>query len=111
MAEARVIIRIVRVRWLFASIVLTICVGAPILEMFDQWDHTLQDGNDTEANLVVVVLCVGVGFIAAASLLRRVRPSWIATFLRPLASCLPSTERRPVPLILPGSSPPTTLRI
>jgi len=44
------------------GVILAICIGAPTLEMFDQWDHTLQDGNDTEINLVVVALCVGVGF-------------------------------------------------
>lgn len=30
--------------------ILAICVGGPVLEMFDQWDRTLQDGNDTLTN-------------------------------------------------------------
>ncbi len=61
-------------RLLFVAILLTVCVGAPILEIFDRWDHTFQDGNDTETNLVVVVLCVGIGLVAAGAVLRRVRP-------------------------------------
>jgi hypothetical protein len=30
--------------------------------MFDQWDHTLQTGNDTEYTFVILALCVGVAF-------------------------------------------------
>jgi hypothetical protein len=109
----RAIVRLVRVRPLFAALLLAVCVGAPVLEMFDRWDHTLQDGNDTESNLVVVALCVGVGLIAATALLRRVRPSWTGGFiLRSLASPpISYSERRS---LLPGfvvSSPPPTLRI
>ena len=40
--------------------ILAICIGGPIVEMFDQWDHSLQDGNDTETNVVVAGLCIGV---------------------------------------------------
>ena len=42
--------------------VLLICLLCPILELFDQWDHTVQTGNDTEYVLVVVGLCVGVAY-------------------------------------------------
>jgi hypothetical protein len=55
------------------GVVLAICIGAPILELFDQWDRTLQDGNDTEINLVVAALCVGVAFSVAGALVARVR--------------------------------------
>ena len=41
---------------MFGAILLAVCVYAPIAEMFDHWDHTAQDGNDTEANLVVVAV-------------------------------------------------------
>jgi hypothetical protein len=37
---------------------LTITITAPIVEMFDQSDHTLQDGNDTEASVAIAALCV-----------------------------------------------------
>ena len=33
-----------------------------MIELFDQWDHTLQTGNDTEYTLVVLALCVGFAF-------------------------------------------------
>src|ERR1700732_2510589 len=65
----------VSLRRFAAGVILTICIGAPILEMFDQWDRTLEDGNDTEFNLVVVALCVGVGFSVAGALVARVRAS------------------------------------
>ncbi len=42
--------------------ILAITIGGPIVEMFDQWDQTLQDGNDTEANAVVAALCAGIAF-------------------------------------------------
>jgi hypothetical protein len=29
---------------------IALSIGAPIAEIFDSWDQTLQDGNDTEAN-------------------------------------------------------------
>jgi hypothetical protein len=82
------------------------------MEMFDRWDHTLQDGNDTESNLVVVALCVGVGLIAATALLRRIRPSLTGGFmLRPatLPPVLYAEHRCPVGFDV--SSPPPTLRI
>jgi hypothetical protein len=43
-----------------AILVLMICLICPVLEMFDQWDHTVQTGNDTEYTFVVLGLCVGV---------------------------------------------------
>jgi hypothetical protein len=33
--------------------------------MFDQWDHTIQTGIDTEYTFVVLGLCVGVAFTFA----------------------------------------------
>jgi hypothetical protein len=33
--------------------------------MFDQWDHTLQTGHDTEYALVLLALCVGAGYTLA----------------------------------------------
>ena len=38
------------------------CLVCPMLEMFDQWDHTMQTGNDTEYSLVVLALCIGVAY-------------------------------------------------
>ena len=99
-----------RLRRLVAAAVLTVCVGAPILEMADRWDQTLQDGNDTESNLVIVALCIGVGFVAARSALRRIRP--LRTMLAdgrqaPTTSYVEPATVRP----LFGPSPPAVLRI
>jgi hypothetical protein len=93
------------------GVILAICIGAPILEMFDHWDRTLEDGNDTEINLVVVALCVGVAFSVAGA----------------LVACLPTSPNRrgryaltaestlTIPLTLatpiPNSRPPTPLRV
>lgn len=44
-------------------LVLVVCLGCPLVEMFDQWDHTLQTGNDSEYALVILALCVGVSFL------------------------------------------------
>jgi len=49
-------------RALVATIVL-ISLACPVLEAFDSWDHTIQTGQDTEAAVVVLALCVGVGFV------------------------------------------------
>src|SRR5207245_7123634 len=59
-------------RFAIASI-LAVCLGGPVAEMFDQWDHTLQDGNDTEANMVVVALCFGVALSVAGIVVSHIR--------------------------------------
>jgi hypothetical protein len=41
---------------------LLICFVCPLVETFDNWDHTIQTGNDTEYALVVLALCVGVAY-------------------------------------------------
>jgi hypothetical protein len=45
-----------------AILVLAICFVCQAAEMFDQWDHTLQTGDDTEYTFVVLALCVGVAY-------------------------------------------------
>jgi hypothetical protein len=104
--------RVVRVRLqrIFAAMVLTVCIGAPVLEMFDRWDHTLEDGNDTESNLVVVVLCVGVGIIAAAAFFRRERPLR-SVFLHPALSVVTGPVELTTILPTPHASPPALLRV
>jgi hypothetical protein len=47
------------------ALVLFICFVCPFVEMFDQWDHTIQTGNDIEYALVVLALCVGVAHMFA----------------------------------------------
>ena len=49
-------------RWSIALILL-ICIGAPVVDLFDQWDQSVRD--DSEATVVLVALCVGVVLVAA----------------------------------------------
>jgi ABC-type transport system involved in cytochrome c biogenesis permease component len=99
------------VRRFATGIILAICIGAPVLEMFDQWDRTLQDGNDTEINLVIVALCVGAAFAVAGAIIACVRSSAHAggALVPVLASLIAPVLTVAAPL--PNSSPPTALRI
>src|SRR5207302_189474 len=38
------------------TLVLLTCLICPLVETFDNWDHTIQTGNDTEYALVVLAL-------------------------------------------------------
>ena len=97
-------------RRLAVAAILAICIGGPIVEMFDQWDHTLQDGNDTEANAVIAALCIGVamaiGTIVVVARLRALAsnsrphvavPRIISVAAASLASPIPTTSP-PIPL-------------
>ena len=101
----------VSLRRFAVGVILTVCIGAPILEMVDQWDHTLQDGNDTEINLVVVALCVGAAFSVAGAIIVCLRSP-----ARALGSCALVSTSIVGPLLtfaapIPHGSPPTALRI
>jgi hypothetical protein len=80
--------------------------------MFDQWDRTLLDGNDTEANVAVAALCIGIAFaigtIVIVTRIRVVSSSSRVLTLAPAAICFPATpSARPIPT----DSPPLPLRI
>jgi len=94
------------VRRLAIAAILAISLGAPIVELFDSWDQALPTGSDTEANVAVVALCVGVAFaigtivlvdrlhaLASASLSRivlsRAAPRELASLLRPAPTVSP----------------------
>ena len=91
---------------------MAICIGGPIVEMFDQWDHTLQDGNDTEANVVVVALCVGFALSVAGIIVARIRATSAS---RSEGRLVASAPVRSISLTfespIPASSPPTPLRV
>jgi hypothetical protein len=101
-------------RRLLGAAIVVICIGVPLVESFDTWDHTAQDGNDTEANVVVAALCVGLALSAAATIVisriraiaidRRSRLTLPASFARFDALYLT------VPLAR-SNPPPTALRI
>lgn len=99
-----------RTHRLFLAALLAICVGAPVVEIFDQWDRTLQDGNDTEASVVIVALCVGMGFLSIRAILRGERPhrqSRVASTANERTHPVKSALAPP----LPTGSPPLALRI
>jgi len=100
------------VRRLVIAAILAISLGAPIAELFDSWDQALQTGNDTEANMVVVALCVGVAFaigtIVVVNRIRALASSYAGRIVSALAAA-GETESllRPAPTI----SPPAVLRV
>ena len=98
-------------RGLFVAILLAICIGAPAIEMFDQWDHTVQDGNDTEMNLVVAVLCVGMGVLVARTIVSCTRPDRVSTSFIASDACLTDSIQSFLTLSVTTTSPPATLRI
>jgi hypothetical protein len=51
-----------RASFLIALCALAICLSCQVAEIFDQWDHTAQTGNDTEYTFVVIALCAGVAY-------------------------------------------------
>ena len=76
----------VRTRRFCIAAIVAICIGGPIVEMFDQWDHTLLDENDTEADVVIVALCVGVALSVAGMIVARIRAMSSRRVERPLPS-------------------------
>ncbi len=96
-------------RFVIVSILIA-CLAGPVVEMFDQWDRTYQNGNDTEANVVVVALCIGAAFAVAGVVSAKIRACSLqinrrlTTFIDLAAA--PITFRRPVPT----TSPPAQLR-
>jgi len=54
-----------RASQLTVALVLFTCFVSPVVEMFDQWDRTIQTGNDIEYALVVLALCVGLMYTFA----------------------------------------------
>ena len=99
-------------RRLAIATILAISIGAPIVELFDSWDQTLQTGSDTEANVAVVALCVGVAFaIGTIVVVNRIR-SLASAFARLVVVSRPAAREiasfvRPAPTV----SPPAILRV
>jgi hypothetical protein len=78
--------------------------------MFDHWDHTVQDGNDTETNVVVVALCVGVALVAAIRAILGRAPTSSTDRFTTLKAKHPAPWRTLTPLT-PDIRPPTILRV
>ena len=100
------------VRRLAIATILAITLGAPIVELFDSWDQTLPTGSDTEANVAVVALCIGVAFaIGTIVVVNRLRAlasvSHTSVVLARTAQFALASLLRPAPTI----SPPSILRV
>jgi hypothetical protein len=50
-------------------LVLATCLVCPVVQMFDQWDHELQTGQDTESAFMVLALCIGATFVLTQAIL------------------------------------------
>lgn len=99
---------------IIATVILVTCLVCPLVELFDNWDHTVQTGNDTEYVLVVLALCVGVAysfarFVFKSALLGFVAKEFILS-LRSESLLFRAVEF--TSLLFDGtSSPPLPLRI
>ena len=92
---------------------LAICLVCPVVEMFDQWDHTLQTGNDTEYLLVLLALCVGALFVLGQLIVAfdpKFPESSVGFTLRSAPGSL-LLLIRPTALASASGSPPLSLRI
>jgi hypothetical protein len=80
--------------------------------MFDQWDHTFQDGNDTEANVVIVALCIGVAVaIGTIAVVARIRALSSNARRYTLVSRVVAVAALLFGRPIPTSSPPIPLRV
>jgi hypothetical protein len=95
---------------LFAAALLTLFVGAQLVEMSGHWDRSLQDAND-EAGLVAIVLCVGVALSAAATLLNRLGRRTLLSQIVPTSRWTPARRDRRSRGPILASGPPASLRV
>jgi hypothetical protein len=76
-----------RASFLMVTLILVVCLVCPLTELFDQWDHTLQTGNDSEYTLVILALCVGAAFLLKLLTPLDVLPDAPVETVRALRSC------------------------
>ena len=98
-------------RRVIVVMIVAICFGVPMVEAFDRWDNTLQDGYDTEATVVIVALCVGLALTVAAAVAQ-----WIPSLRWRAMTSRFSTHRSDLicaalPAPTPTGSPPAPLRV
>ena len=99
-------------RRLAIAAIVAISLGAPIAELFDTWDQTLQTGNDTEANVAIVALCIGVAFaIGTIVIVNRIRALASASGRRVVLSRALPREIASLLAPAPTVSPPAILRV
>jgi hypothetical protein len=96
------------------TLILAICFVCPVVEMFDQWDRTIQTGNDTEYALVALALCVGASYTFARAVFRIIgstRLQRAAARNGFLPAFYPGLPDLIVEALISASPPLTTLRI
>jgi len=98
-------------RRLAIAAILVISIGAPIVEVFDSWDQTLQTGSDTEANVAVVALCIGVAFAIGTIVVNRIRALASASARRVVLSRAAPRQIAFLLIPAPTVSPPAILRV
>ena len=98
-------------RRLIIAAIITLCIGGPIVEMFDRWDDTLQTGNDTEANVVIAALCVGLALMVTSIIVARFGGVSVSARQRSPVSDPLSTSLSMLASPTPTCSPPTVLRV
>jgi hypothetical protein len=99
-------------RRLFIAAIIAISLGAPIVELFDSWDQSLQSGSDTEANVAVVALCIGVAFaIGTIVIAGRIRALSSTSAGRVVGAHVAVRELASVLAPVPTVSPPAILRV
>ena len=92
---------------LAAALIMVVCVGSCVSEIFDHWDHTLQTGHDTESTLVMLASLAGAVLVMARVVAARA-PRACPLFDMP---CLCSEAGGIPQAITSGPSPPLSLRI
>jgi hypothetical protein len=98
---------------MIVTVVLAICVVCPLLEIFEDWDHTLRTGQEIEYTFVLLALCVGVVY-AFTRMIVTLSPSLSATrYISTLRSLKDSLYLVIFPTALSAlsESPPLNLRI
>jgi len=102
----------VRASKIVTAAALLICLLCPIVESFDQWDHTVQTGNDTEYTLVVVGLCVGVAYTFARFVLASLSAKVVSAIILHFSSHSPLAPVAGTPFfIVPISLGPPALAL
>jgi hypothetical protein len=102
-----------RASFITATLVLAICFVCHVAEIFDQWDHTLQTGEDTEYTFVLLALCVGVAYSLKWFTARNTSPdSTLAAISYPRFHPLLSARTNWFAVVpIPASPPAAALRI
>jgi len=98
---------------IIGAVALAICLLCPLVDIFDQWDHALQTGTDSEYLLVVLALCVGLAFNLGRLVVRLGSDMALpgVRFCLQGALNLSPLLNASVALTTPPGSPPLRLRI